>query len=84
MRLADTSWPRKGREIKMSSEILHLETVNNGSYISLVGNDGTIYATGRSSLEMLREAGFLAREQGYESIAIGSQNWEVAALVALS
>lgn len=66
-----------------ADKILSLEVVENGSYISLVANDGTLYATGYTSREMLREAGFIARERGYEDIRIGAQSWEVTRLIAL-
>lgn len=65
-----------------NTKTLILEVVENGSQKSLIADSGKVYATGTVGREMLREAGHAARREGFEAILIGSQSWNVAALIA--
>lgn len=67
-----------------TTALLRLEMIDNGSAKSLIADDGTIYATGYTSRELLREAGFAAQRAGYEAVGIGSQSWDVERLVSLT
>jgi hypothetical protein len=69
--------------MQTGEKILNLEVVENGTLNSLIADDGTIYATGRGSQSMLREAGIRAAQRGYESILIGTQRWDCATLAAM-
>ncbi len=65
----------------MQATILNLEVIENGTHNSLIAGDGRVFATGRTSREMLREAAWIAKKRGFESISIDSQNWEIAKLI---
>lgn len=58
--------------------IIRLEIIPNGTWLSLIDNVGTIYATGKSVGSMIHEAASLAKIRGYEMIAIGHSSYEVA------
>lgn len=66
----------------ITDKYLRLTIIDNGGDKSLIDDAGRIWATGRNSREMLREAGWDAKRDGYTVIAIGDQTWDVAACIA--
>lgn len=61
------------------SKTLVLEVIENGTHNSLVDDTGRIWATGKSSRSMLRDAAWPAGREGYQSIMIGTQTWGIEA-----